>query len=91
MKTSRQETLIHNSPEKVFAHMDSIANTGMHMTGSSVMMMGNKLNLEQFSENRTGLDSKFCWFVKVTVGGTIICKMVFEQYASGQQKKSRTS
>ena len=45
--------------------MDNLGNTGMHMTESSAMMMGSKLNLQQLSENATGLNSKFRWSGKM--------------------------
>ena len=45
--------------------MDNLGNTGMHMTESSAMMMGSKLDLKQLSENATGLNSKLRWFGKM--------------------------
>lgn len=47
------------TPEKVFAYMDSIGNTGAHMTKRSMAMMGSKLKLTQLSENAVGLNSKY--------------------------------
>ena len=65
MKTLLKSTIIHSDPEKVFAYMDNIGNTGMHMTKSSIPMMGSKLKLLQLSENATGLDSRYRWFGKM--------------------------
>ena len=65
MKTFKKNLLIQSSPEKVFAFMDNIGNTGMHMTKSSMPMMGSKLELKQLSENATGLNSKFRWTGKM--------------------------
>ncbi len=65
MKTKTKNILIHSTPEKVFSYMDNIANTGMHMTKSSMPMMGSKLELKQLSENATGLNSKFHWYGKM--------------------------
>ena len=65
MKTKTRSILIHASAERVFAYMDNINNTGMHMTKSSMAMMGNKLQLQQLSENATGLHSKYRWFGKM--------------------------
>ena len=65
MKSLTKNILIHSTPEKVFTYMDNIGNTGMHMTKSSTLMMGNKLELKQLSENATGLNSKFRWFGKM--------------------------
>ncbi len=50
---------MHSTPEKVFAYMDALGNTGIHMMESSSMLMGNKLKLIQLSENATELYSKF--------------------------------
>jgi hypothetical protein len=61
MKTKLKSILINSSPDKVFAYMDIIGNTGMYMTKSSMQMMGSKLELQQLSENSTGLNSKFRW------------------------------
>jgi hypothetical protein len=65
MKIVTKDILIRSSPEKVFAYMDNLGNTGMHMMESSAMMMGSKLQLKQLSENATGLYSKFRWFGKM--------------------------
>src|SRR5215212_2442783 len=65
MKFKSKSILIHSSPERVFAYMDNLANTGMHMTDSSAMMMGSKLQLQQLTENATGLNSKFRWSGKM--------------------------
>lgn len=61
MKTKSKSILINATPEKVFAYMDNLGNTGMHMTESSGMMMGSKLELKQLSENATGYNAKFKW------------------------------
>jgi hypothetical protein len=65
MKTKSKSILIHSTPEKVFARMDNLGNTGMHMTENSTMMMGSKLELKQLSQNATGLNSKFRWSGKM--------------------------
>ncbi len=65
MKTKIKSIHIHSTPDKVFAYMDNISNTGMHMTKSSMPMMGSKLVLQQLSENATGLNSKFRWYGKM--------------------------
>lgn len=65
MKTKSQSILVHSSPDKVFAYMDAIGNTGMHMTKSSMPMMGGKLELIQLSKNSTGPHAKFNWKGKV--------------------------
>ena len=65
MKNLSKSIIIYSKPEKVFAYMDNIGNTGMHMTKSSMPMMRSKLELKQLSENATGLNSKFRWFGKM--------------------------
>lgn len=65
MKTRSKSVYIKSTPEKVFARMDDLANTGMHMTKSSMMMMGNKLTLEQTSLNATGIGAKYHWYGKM--------------------------
>ncbi len=41
--------------------MDDFSKTGMHMTESSMMMMGSKLKLERISANATGVDAQYHW------------------------------
>ncbi len=62
MKIKSKNILIHSTPEKVFQHMDDFSKTGMHMSESSMMMMGSKLNLEQLSTNATGVGAKYRWY-----------------------------
>lgn len=61
MKTISRKVLIHSSPDKVFKMIDDLGVTGMHMTKSSAMIMGSKLNLEYLTTNHTGLGSKYRW------------------------------
>lgn len=57
---------IRASPERVFAHMDDIANVGWHMEGKrSMPMMGGKLHLQKLSENATGVGATYRWYGKV--------------------------
>ncbi len=65
MKTKTKNILIHSMPDKVFVQMDDFSKTGMHMTESSMMMMGSKLNLEQLSTNPTGVGAKYRWYGKM--------------------------
>ncbi len=50
--------------------MDDFSKTGMHMSESSMMMMGSKLNLEQHSKMPTGVGAKYRWYGKM-LGMTI--------------------
>src|SRR5688572_15479204 len=65
MKTlSRKETYSASQGE-VFETIDDLGITGMHMTGSSMMMMGSKLHLEFLTTNKTGLGSRYRWTGKM--------------------------
>ena len=65
MKTVAKNILIHSTPEKEFIQMDDFSKTGMHMSESSMMMMGSKLYLEQLSQNHTGVGAKYRWYGKM--------------------------
>ena len=65
MITKTKDIRIHSSAGKVFAQMDDFSKTGMHMTESSMMMMGSKLTLEQLSPNSSGVDAKYRWYGKM--------------------------
>ena len=51
MKSMHKTITIQAAPEKVFAQMDDFPKTGMHMSESSMMMMGSKLTLEDKSNH----------------------------------------
>ena len=65
MITKTKNIRIHSSPDKVFAQMDDFSKTGMHMSESSMMMMGSKLKLDQLSINSTGVGAKYRWYGKM--------------------------
>ena len=65
MITKSKSILIHSTPAKVFAQMDDFSKTGMHMTESSMMMMGSKLKLQQLSTNDTGVGASYRWYGKM--------------------------
>ncbi len=59
---SIKRTEIYKAPaDKVFKCLDDLSVTWMHMTESSGMMMGSKLNLEFISTQHKGLRSKYRW------------------------------
>ncbi len=70
MKTKTKSILINSTSDKVFSQMDDFSKTGMHMTESSMMMMGSKLKLEQLSANPTGVGASYRWHGKM-VGMTM--------------------
>lgn len=61
MKTVSRNIIIHSSRDKVFATIDDLGVTGMHMTRSSAMMIGGKLKLEYLTDSHTGSGSKYRW------------------------------
>lgn len=61
MKTISKTAFYNASFEKVFQYLDDLGVTGMHMTQSSAMMMGSKLNLEYITPNHKGLGSQYRW------------------------------
>jgi hypothetical protein len=85
MKTKSKFILINATPQKVFAYMDNLSNTGMHMTEKSSMMMGNKLQLKQLSENATGLNAKFRWFGKM-MGFTLDFTVIVTNWIKDKEK-----
>lgn len=64
MKTKSKRIIIHSSPQQIFSQLDDFSKTGMHMSESSMMMMGSKLNLEQLSTN-PGLGASYRWSGKL--------------------------
>ena len=65
MKIKSKSIIIHSSREKVFQQMDDFSKTGIHMSKSSMMMMGSKLKLEQLSTNATGVGASYRWYGKI--------------------------
>lgn len=65
MKTISKTRIYQASPEDVFDCLDNLSVTGMHMTRSSIPMMGGKLNLEFLSPQKTGLNTLYRWTGKV--------------------------
>lgn len=65
MKSITRVEIYRATPGQVFKCIDDLSVTGMHMTQSSMMMMGNKLNLACLTENHSGLGSKYRWTGKM--------------------------
>jgi hypothetical protein len=65
MKTIKNTHTYPYDPAIVFQQIDNLGVTGMHMTQSSMMMMGSKLKLEYLTENHTGLGTKYRWTGKM--------------------------
>ena len=65
MKTVSRIETFNATPEMIFKIIDDLGVTGMHMTQSSMMMMGSKLHLEFLTNHHTGLGSKYRWTGKM--------------------------
>jgi len=65
IKTIKRTETYNAGPARVFETIDDLGITGMHMTRSSAMMMGSKLQLEYLTDNHTGLGSKYRWTGKM--------------------------
>ena len=65
MKEIKKVKEYNATPNEVFAYLDDLGATGMHMTKSSMPMMGGKLTLDFLSDNHSGLHSKYRWTGKV--------------------------
>ena len=65
MKTVERTKIFQASPEEVFDCLDDLGITGMHMTKSSMPMMGGKMDLEFLTEQKKGLHTKYRWTGKV--------------------------
>jgi len=65
MKTLSRTEIFSSPPLEVFKAIDDLGVTGMHMTKSSMTMMGSKLKLEFLTDNKTGLGSKYRWTGKM--------------------------
>jgi hypothetical protein len=61
MKTVQQTKSFNASAEIVFDKIDDLGVTGMHMTQSSMPMMGGKMNLEFLTKHKRGLHSRYKW------------------------------
>ena len=65
MKSITRIETYNATPEQVFKCIDDLGVTGMHMTQSSMMMMGSKLNVGFLTENHIGLGTKYKWTGKM--------------------------
>lgn len=65
MKTLEQTMLYQASSKDVFECMDDLGVAGMHMTESSMPMMGGKMNLEFLTVQKKGINTKYRWTGKV--------------------------
>lgn len=85
MKTLSKTELFNASPDQVFDVLDDLGVTGAHMTLSSMMMMGSKLNLEFLTSFRRGLGTKYHWFGKM-MGLTMDFTVLVTKWVDGIEK-----
>ncbi len=65
MKTLTRIASYSFQPDIVFQCLDNLGVTGMHMTQSSMMMMGSKLDLKFLTDQHAGLGTKYRWTGKM--------------------------
>ena len=65
MKTISEKRIYNASAINLFDCLDDLSVTGMHMTKSSMPMMGGKMDLQFLSPNHAGPDTKYRWRGKV--------------------------
>lgn len=65
MKTIQKIKKFRADPYAVFNCIDDLGVTGMHMTKSSMAMMGGKMELQFLTPHKTGLHTKYRWTGKV--------------------------
>ena len=89
MKTIKKTKTFAAGPEEVFGLLDDLGVTGMHMTESSMPMMGGKMNIEFLSENKSGLNTRYRWTGKV-LWMVMDFTVVVTKWTRGQQKSWET-
>lgn len=89
MKTKSKRIIIHSSPQQIFSQLDDFSKTGMHMSESSMMMMGSKLKLEQLSGTTSGIGSTYRWYGKM-LGLTIDFTETVTEWQLNQLKEWET-
>lgn len=89
MKTIHKTKFYTSSPELVFDHLDDLGVTGMHMTTSSMMMMGSKLDFQYLSENRKGPGTKYRWTGRM-LGMTMDFTVEVTKWIRGKEKTWET-
>ena len=65
MRTIQKVKSYKASSKEVFDCIDDLGVTGMHMTESSMPMMGGKMHLEFLTPQKTGLHTKYRWTGKM--------------------------
>ena len=85
MKTLSRKESFSAPAEQVFKTIDDLGVTGMHMTESSLMMMGSKLDLQFLTFNKTGFGSRYRWHGKM-MGLTMDFTVAVTKWIDGVEK-----
>jgi hypothetical protein len=85
MRTLSRKESFPASPQQVFTTIDDLGVTGMHMTKSSTMMMGSKLNLQFLSPHKSGVGSRYRWSGKM-MGLTMDFTVEVKKWVDGKEK-----
>jgi hypothetical protein len=89
MKTIIKIKTYQASAEAVFNCIDDLSVTGMHMTESSMPMMGGKMGLEYLSPSKTGLNTKYRWTGKM-LGMALDFTVLVTKWVKGKEKSWET-
>lgn len=90
MTRSLRETVeIHAPPEAVFAHVDDLRNVGWHMRERAMALMGSRLDLEQLSDNATGIGARYRWHGRIA-GLTVDLTEVVTEWVPNRRKTWET-
>jgi hypothetical protein len=65
LRTVTRAKIFNASPEDVFKNLDDLGVTGTHMTNSSAMLMGSKLELTYLTSQHSGQGSTYRWTGKM--------------------------
>lgn len=89
MKTIESIKTYAASAENVFDCLDDLSITGMHMSQSSIPMMGGKMNIEFLTPYKTGLHTKYRWTGNV-LWMTLDFTVLVTQWTRGMVKSWET-
>ena len=89
MRTLKKINLYSAPPETVFNYLDDLGVTGMHMTKSSMMMMGSKLNLKYLTPFKIGPGTQYRWTGKM-MGMDMDFTVIVTKWIAGREKTWET-
>ena len=85
MKTISRSSYFNAPSEQVFRALDDLGVTGGHMTQSSMMMMGTKLDLQYLTDHHTGLNTRYRWTGKM-MGMSMDFTVIVSKWIPGFEK-----